>query len=119
MAAKDNYVNNNINSTSARFQQFCTTNPAASLHIPISEHDLRRHDHDTSDNQIPLASVADENVTAYTSNMKCCCGRADCAYLKHNDTALGGLERDLDTAARLGKVRAPVIDGDIVLRSLS
>ena len=35
---------------------------------------------------------------------RCCCGRQDCAYLKHNDDALGALERDLETAARLGQV---------------
>lgn len=36
--------------------------------------------------------------------MKCCCGQPDCAYLEHNNAALGGLERDLETAARLGQV---------------
>ena len=35
----------------------------------------------------------------------CCCGSEACAYLKHNQTALDGLERDVSTAARLGKVR--------------
>lgn len=34
----------------------------------------------------------------------CCCGNDACAYLKHNQTALDGLERDVSTAARLGKV---------------
>lgn len=35
----------------------------------------------------------------------CCCGNAACAFLKHNQTALDGLEKDVSTAARLGKVR--------------
>lgn len=36
----------------------------------------------------------------------CCCGNETCAYLKHNQIALDGLERDVSTAARLGKVCA-------------
>ena len=34
----------------------------------------------------------------------CCCGNEACAYLKHNQSALDGLEKDVSTAARLGKV---------------
>ena len=34
----------------------------------------------------------------------CCCGNAACAYLRHNQSALDGLEKDVSTAARLGKV---------------
>ncbi|KAL1963212.1 hypothetical protein VTN77DRAFT_8537 [Rasamsonia byssochlamydoides] len=37
------------------------------------------------------------------SPLKCCCGRLDCAYLKHNNAALENLEKDLATAARLGQ----------------
>ncbi|KAK2827787.1 hypothetical protein FQN49_007340 [Arthroderma sp. PD_2] len=37
------------------------------------------------------------------SKMECCCGRADCAYLEHNSAALAELERDVETAARLGQ----------------
>ncbi|KAK3723197.1 hypothetical protein LTR37_001920 [Vermiconidia calcicola] len=33
----------------------------------------------------------------------CCCGNAACAYLKLNQSALDGLEKDVSTAARLGK----------------
>jgi hypothetical protein len=36
--------------------------------------------------------------------LQCCCGRLDCAYLKHNNAALEDLEKDLATAARLGQV---------------
>lgn len=38
------------------------------------------------------------------SHSICCCGNESCAYLKHNQSALEGLERDVSTAARLGKV---------------
>jgi hypothetical protein len=38
-------------------------------------------------------------------NLRCCCGQPSCAYLEHNNTALGGLEKDLETAAKLGQVR--------------
>ncbi|EER25766.1 hypothetical protein CPC735_042100 [Coccidioides posadasii C735 delta SOWgp] len=37
------------------------------------------------------------------SKIKCCCGRPDCAYLQHNNAALQNLEKDVDTAARLGQ----------------
>lgn len=34
----------------------------------------------------------------------CCCGDAACAYLRHNEQALSVLERDVRTAAQIGKV---------------
>ncbi|KAJ5979928.1 hypothetical protein N7481_007226 [Penicillium waksmanii] len=37
------------------------------------------------------------------ANLRCCCGRQDCALLEHNSLALEGLEKDLATAARLGQ----------------
>lgn len=36
--------------------------------------------------------------------LACCCGRQECAYLEHNNTALEGLEKDVRTAAALGQV---------------
>ncbi|SMY19231.1 unnamed protein product [Zymoseptoria tritici ST99CH_1A5] len=33
----------------------------------------------------------------------CCCGNDSCAYLRHNQAALEGLERDVCTAAKLGQ----------------
>jgi hypothetical protein len=39
------------------------------------------------------------------TTLRCCCGRNDCALLEHNNVALEGLEKDLETAARLGQVR--------------
>jgi len=34
----------------------------------------------------------------------CCCGNDSCAVLKHGQSALEVLERDVDNAARLGQV---------------
>ncbi|XTI92759.1 hypothetical protein V2W45_1472271 [Cenococcum geophilum] len=34
---------------------------------------------------------------------QCCCGRTDCPFLAHTGTLLEGLERDVQTAARLGQ----------------
>ena len=45
--------------------------------------------------------------------LQCCCGRPECAYLENNNTLLGGIERDLETAARLGQVRAPSHDLEV------
>jgi hypothetical protein len=39
-----------------------------------------------------------------TPNLRCCCGRTDCAYLKHNCVALDDLEKEVRTAAQLGQV---------------
>ncbi|KAL4930533.1 uncharacterized protein BDV17DRAFT_258922 [Aspergillus undulatus] len=41
--------------------------------------------------------------TTTRSDLHCCCGREECAFLQHNHDALGGLEKDLETAARLGQ----------------
>ncbi|KAJ5757097.1 uncharacterized protein N7511_007279 [Penicillium nucicola] len=38
-----------------------------------------------------------------STTLRCCCGRNDCALLEHNNVALEGLEKDLETAARLGQ----------------
>ena len=38
--------------------------------------------------------------------LSCCCGRAQCAYLEHNNAALEGLESDLRSAAQIGQVRS-------------
>jgi hypothetical protein len=37
--------------------------------------------------------------------LQCCCGKLDCAYLEHNNVALSGLEKDIETAAQVGQVR--------------
>jgi len=41
-----------------------------------------------------------------TPNLRCCCGRTDCAFLKHNCSALDDLEKEVRTAAQLGQVRS-------------
>ncbi|KAJ5177426.1 uncharacterized protein N7500_000125 [Penicillium coprophilum] len=52
--------------------------------------------HSFEDLSIPTHSRA-------TTTLRCCCGRNDCALLEHNNVALEGLEKDLETAARLGQ----------------
>ncbi|CAK3770644.1 Hypothetical predicted protein [Lecanosticta acicola] len=37
------------------------------------------------------------------ARVSCCCGNPDCAYLKHSQSALDGLERSVHDAASLGK----------------
>lgn len=44
------------------------------------------------------------SIPAGRPNIACCCGRASCAYLNHNNAALDDLEKDLRTAAQLGQV---------------
>jgi len=70
-----------------------------------------RLDHPLNDdsNYIPAAESTNGSVETRMSATKCCCGWPDCAYLEHNNAALGGLERDLETAARLGQVRASTL----------
>jgi hypothetical protein len=46
-----------------------------------------------------------KHSSASSTALRCCCGRDDCALLEHNNVALEGLEKDLETAARLGQVR--------------
>lgn len=55
---------------------------------------------------IPFSSSATAGRNNYCEEgtLQCCCGRLDCAYLRHNNVALGDLEKDLETAARLGQV---------------
>lgn len=39
-----------------------------------------------------------------SSPLQCCCGSPDCAHLKQNCTILEAVEKDVHTAAQLGKV---------------
>lgn len=41
--------------------------------------------------------------------MKCCCGRLDCVFLKHNCAVLDSVEREVHTAARMGQVSLPLV----------
>lgn len=42
-----------------------------------------------------------------TPNLRCCCGRTDCVFLKHNCAALDDLEKQVQTTAQLGQVCIP------------
>ena len=46
----------------------------------------------------------DRPSSSHMENLACCCGRQECAYLKHNHSALDGLEKSVQTAAQLGQV---------------
>lgn len=37
--------------------------------------------------------------------LKCCCGSAECVFLRHSNTILDSVEKDVHNAARIGKVR--------------
>ncbi|EXJ83599.1 hypothetical protein A1O1_07222 [Capronia coronata CBS 617.96] len=88
-----------FNTTSDRFRAFCDTNneiPAPSSFDPRP--DRIPHDVDT------ISSWTNDSHTAAGDlKLQCCCGRSKCIYLEHNNTLLGGIERDLETAARLGQ----------------
>jgi hypothetical protein len=77
-----------------------TANFITSTHIPPSSARLG------SENVIIPFSSAGRNYSCgeEEGTLQCCCGRRDCAYLRHNNVALGDLEKDLETAARLGQV---------------
>lgn len=85
-----------------------TNNSATTTHIPQQQSNstfgLDFASGNVNSLTIPSHSV--NRATAEDSTLQCCCGRLDCAYLKHNNVALGDLEKDLETAARLGQVRA-------------
>lgn len=61
-----------------------------------------------------LTMAEDENLEALIGripttcstkpDLHCCCGRTDCAFLRHNSTALDDLEKEVHTAAQLGQV---------------
>ena len=114
MADEADHNKDIFNVSSSRYRQFCLINPVDSLHSAISRQNLTRLDHSLADNNIVAAAPANENPVTRLGNMNCCCGRPNCAYLEHNNAALGGLEKDLETAARLGQVRA-----DFLPRTLS
>ncbi|KAE8452782.1 hypothetical protein EG329_013054 [Mollisiaceae sp. DMI_Dod_QoI] len=43
------------------------------------------------------------SFSSRTPDIRCCCGRTECAYLKHNCLALDDLEKEVRTAAQLGQ----------------
>lgn len=42
-------------------------------------------------------------TTLNTPELKCCCGRTDCAFLRHNCSALDDLEKEVRKAGQLGQ----------------
>ncbi|KAF2721358.1 hypothetical protein K431DRAFT_284961 [Polychaeton citri CBS 116435] len=57
---------------------------------------LASYDEDQQTQQSHASSIPHERLI-------CCCGNEHCAYLKRNQDALDGLERDVKTAAQLGQ----------------
>lgn len=57
--------------------------------------------HDTMDLDHLLKTAA----TSEPAPLQCCCGRPDCSVLKHNCSVLDSVEKDVYTAASMGKVR--------------
>lgn len=52
-----------------------------------------------------LGLAALEASVSQPPALQCCCGNADCDFLRHNCSVLDSVEKDVHTAARLGKVR--------------
>ncbi|KAI9835246.1 MAG: hypothetical protein M1838_005330, partial [Thelocarpon superellum] len=82
---------------------------------PVRSEQRGDHEHSSAP-VIPSTSVASaalESLLAHSTSVvphapaaaefACCCGRYECAYLKHNNAALDGLERNVRTAAQLGQ----------------
>lgn len=57
-----------------------------------------------SDSVRHIPGIPTYSTVTAPADLRCCCGRQDCALLEHNNVALEGLEKDLATAARLGQV---------------
>ncbi|KAK0643939.1 hypothetical protein B0T16DRAFT_416895 [Cercophora newfieldiana] len=42
-------------------------------------------------------------IAAQPAELRCCCGREECVFLRHNCTVLLSVERDVHTAAKMGQ----------------
>ncbi|KAL4994120.1 hypothetical protein BDV10DRAFT_197779 [Aspergillus recurvatus] len=51
----------------------------------------------------PEGYIPTHSSATSRADLHCCCGRKECVFLQHNHDALEGLEKDLETAARLGQ----------------
>jgi hypothetical protein len=91
-----------FNSTSLRFRTFCHTNNDMSSPPSIDT----RSGHIPDDVDTIMSRTNESRTSNIDAKLQCCCGRPECAYLENNNTLLGGIERDLETAAKLGQVRA-------------
>lgn len=90
------------NSTSLRYKSFCHTNDD----LPTPPSFDARYGHIPDDVNTIMSRTNDDRPSIDDMKLQCCCGRPECAYLENNNTLLGGIERDLETAALLGQVRA-------------
>ncbi|KAL8350030.1 hypothetical protein RB598_005393 [Gaeumannomyces tritici] len=60
--------------------------------------------------QSSASAVADAMATISSAvgsepaSIQCCCGRADCVFLKHNCAVLESVEKDVHAAAKMGQV---------------
>lgn len=101
-----------FNVTSDRYHAFRhANNDIPTSHAPQSLDQRPRPDHWDilqSDDTV-MTRANDHDLSDLDSKLRCCCGRPECVYLENNNTLLGGIERDLETAARLGQVRAPIL----------
>ncbi len=86
-----------FNSTFSRYKTFLRTNDdrPCSRDIDTCGHIPDHHN---------IMSPA--NSGSSDPKLQCCCGREDCAYLEHNNAAVGDIEKKLERAAQLGQVRA-------------
>jgi len=91
-----------FNSTSLRYKSFCHANND----FPTPPSSDTRSDHIPDDVNTIMSRTNDDRASIGDMKLQCCCGRPECAYLENNNTLLGGIERDLETAALLGQVRA-------------
>ncbi|KAK5530687.1 hypothetical protein LTR23_010282 [Exophiala sp. CCFEE 6169] len=88
-----------FNSTSLRFRNFCHTNNDMSSPPSIDT----RSGHIPDDVDTIMSRTNESRTSNIDAKLQCCCGRPECAYLENNNTLLGGIERDLETAAKLGQ----------------
>ena len=94
--SKEGHNNNNLKTTNAEENENNNENDIRHLEVPIPEVPAARKNDGLG--------VAKPSSLVQAEGLKCCCGRKDCTVLEYNNVALEGLERDLDTAARLGQV---------------
>ncbi|KAK0744686.1 hypothetical protein B0T21DRAFT_91372 [Apiosordaria backusii] len=47
--------------------------------------------------------IVDAVASAPGDEIRCCCGRQDCVYLRHNCSVLSSVERDVHAAAKMGQ----------------
>ena len=52
------------------------------------------------------AGVVDD-AGSEAGDLRCCCGKEECVFLRHNCSVLSSVERDVHAAARMGQVSHP------------